>query len=495
MTGDIALILLAVAYTRLNGWGSISGLMTGLFLAMSPWSLDEGWRADGTALLAPLALVALLFLRRGLRAGTVWPALVSASVLGLMTVLSPVSLLLVPAGLYAASRSVTGAWPRNAVWIGWLVAGGAGLAARQLMFGNIEAGLGLSQYWLADEVLGAGRVGLPSEPLLAFGQALATVSASGPFGDLAHLLQVQEAPLWRLVLGMLLWPMVFIGFFGGLVQADQVIAQGAPASPASGAGARDGWRSLGVAVSSAPRSLGERDLMPLLLVVLGAAGWVAWAAHQGDPRGVTEALALARPCAALMLGVGLTGFAMRFDDGDPAQVRKRFVLIMVSLAMVQFGLGAHHVFEGTQRIDRIAATKVARFAASEMAGGGTALCLGPGGLTVIGVLDVGNRNPRVQVSSVAPKTASAQLAKMLSARPPTLVIAGDRLAVDGDPSANDVGGGALGAALHRQMRAAGYDLGEDGHRYLGSLSVRSYQREQASDSRQIRPQLYPGKAP
>ena len=74
--------------------------------------------------------------------------------------------------------------------------------------------------------------------------------------------------------------------------------------------------------------------MPLLLVVLGAAGWVAWAAHQGDPRGVTEALALARPCAALMLGVGLTGFAMRFDDGDPAQVRKRFVLIMVSLAMV-----------------------------------------------------------------------------------------------------------------------------------------------------------------
>jgi hypothetical protein len=176
-------------------------------------------------------------------------------------------------------------------------------------------------------------------------------------------------------------------------------------------------------------------------------------------------------------------------------VRKRFVLIMVSLAMVQFGLGAHHVFEGTQRIDRISATKVARFTAEEMAAGGTVLCLGPGGLTVAGVLDASDRNPRVQVASVAPDAASGRLAKMLADQPATLVIAGDRSPLDGARSAPDARGGVLGSVLHQQMLSAGYSLSEDGHRYLGSLSVRSYQRQKAGNALQIRPQLYPGKAP
>lgn len=492
LVSDVALVLLALAFTRVQGWGSVSGLLTGLILAMAPFGLDEGWRADGTALLSVCALGPLVLLRQGLRGGRVGPVVLSAVALTAGVVLSPLVALVALPGLYAAVRSVTGPGPRNAALAGWVLGPLAAVGLRMLWLDQPGPGLGLAASWLADSALNGGRPALPTSPWQAFTEALAALSPGGPVGALASQIEVVEAPMWRVWIGVALWPLALWGFFRGQVQEDPRLPV-APVSLAVGVGAVDGWRSLGVGVSTAPRTLGERDLGPLLLGVLLCAGWVAWAAARGAPHGIAEALAVGRPLAALLLGVGLTAVAWRDDEAEPRRARKRFVAIMVGLALLLFGLGAHHIYDGTQRLDRMAARKVATFAASDLSPSGRVLCLGPAGLSVSWILMPGQTHSRVQRRSLAPTEALAGLEAALGENPAELIVAGDRVPLDGAVPGK-TGQGVLGARLDARLDAAGFALQEDGHRYLAEISVRAYSRSVPAPGAII-PQLYPGKAP
>ncbi len=490
---DVALVLLALSWTRISGWGSLAGLLTGMVLAMAPFGLDEGWRADGTALISVLALAPLVMLRLGLRDGALPVIAGSAVVLTIGGVLSPMVLLVLPVGLLLGARSVTGTAGRITALAGWLLAVVAALGVRWLWLGDMGPQVSLAGAWLADATLNGGRQVLPDSPLLAFGEGLAALSAGGPTGGVSSWLEIHPAPMWRIVLGLCLWPLAAWGFWSGRVQPDRP-PETAAVSESEGAGAVDGWRALGVGGITLARELGERDWLPLLSGVLAAAGWLAWAAVDGRPHGVDQALAVGRPLAALLLGVGLTGFAGRagFATG-PA--RKHFVVTMVASALLIFALGAHHFYLGTQSLDRISASKVARYGGEEIAGKGRMLCLGPSGLAISWMLDPMSAYPRIERSAADIRLASAALKATLTDGPSPLVLAGDRQPLEGRVVAGKTQGqGPLGAALHGQLNEAGYDLLEDGHRYLAGVAIRVYEKPHRSPGTII-PQLYPGKAP
>lgn len=486
---DVALVLLAVAFTRVSGWGSLAGLLAGMLLAMTPFGLDEGWRADGTALLSVLSLLPLLLLRRGLRDGRLLWLVASALVFAAGVTLSPMLLLIGPVALVLSLRSVTGVTPQVTALIGWTLAAAAGLGARLALGHGLGPETGLAGIWLADPLLNGGLPTLPDGPLQGFGEGLIALSAGGPTGGTAAWLETAPAPLWRSVAGLALWPLAAWGFWSGRVQPD-LAPQAEAVSGAEGAGAGDGWRALGVGGATVIRELGERDWLPLLLGVLASAGWLAFATTTGRPHGVDQALAVGRPLAALLLGVGLTGFAGRAGLATrPAS--QRFVATMVGLALLIFALGAHHFYLGAQSLERIAARKVARYAAEEIAGKGRLLCLGPAGMKVAWTLDPMGTYDRIRLSSLDLRQADAALAAALAAKPQPMVLAGDRLPLEG-PQNDPASQGPLGAALHGTLGKAGYELTEDGHRFLAGVSIRVYGVRPAAA---IRPQLYPGKAP
>ncbi len=490
---DVALVLLALSWTRISGWGSLAGLLTGMVLAMTPLGLDEGWRADGTALISVLALLPLVVLRLGLRDGALLPIVGSALLLGIGALLSPMVLLMLPVGLLLAARTISGQTGRVAALLGWLGAAGLALAARHLWLGELGPQVSLAGAWLADGALNGGRPTLPDAPLKAFGEGLAALSAGGPVGGTASWLEIQPAPTWRLIIGLVLWPLAAWGFWSGRVQPDAPAQQQA-VSESQGAGAADGWRALGVGGLSITRELGERDWLPLLTGTFAAGGWLAWAAWQGQPHGVDQALAVGRPLAGLLLGVGLCGFAGRAGFATrPA--RKRFVFMMVGAALLVFGLGAHHFYMGSQSLNRIAARKVARYAGEEMAGSGRLICLGPAGLAISWTLDPLAAYDRIERSAVAPRSASKALAAALASKAAPLVLAGERQPMEGKViQGKALGQGPLGTLLHAQLADADYELTEDGHRYLAGVSVRVYAPPDRSAGT-IKPQLYPGQAP
>jgi hypothetical protein len=102
---------------------------------------------------------------------------------------------------------------------------------------------------------------------------------------------------------------------------------------------------------------------------------------------------------------------------------------------------------------------------------------------------------RVQRSALDIKSASAGLDAALVQKPAIQVLAGDRQPLEGKVvQGKALGQGPLGTVLHAQLIKAGYDLTEDGHRYLAGVSVRVYARPRPTPS-VIKPQLYPGVAP
>ena len=182
---DVVLVLLALAWTRISGWGSLAGLLTGMVLAMTPFGLDEGWRADGTALISVLALLPLVWLRLGLRDGAMLHIALSALALALGALLSPMVLLVLPVGLLLGARTVTGAGGRIAALVGWPLAAIAALAIRHMWLGDAGPQLSLAGAWLADGALNGGRHSVAQSPGMAFAEGLAALSAGGPTGGLA----------------------------------------------------------------------------------------------------------------------------------------------------------------------------------------------------------------------------------------------------------------------------------------------------------------------
>ncbi|MCO4761197.1 MAG: hypothetical protein KC502_06820 [Myxococcales bacterium] len=489
LVADVALPLVAVAYARANGWGTLSGLVAGMILAVAPFGLDEGWRADGSPWLGLLAFAALWQLRVGLRRGETKAIGWSTLLLFFAALFSPMSLLVLPAGLYAIARSVTLARPRQVGAVGWLAAAAAGTVSSFSMTGAWMPGLDLASDWLAHAATNGG-----APPLSAASgwDAFVTLSPGGATGGIATLVDAPSAPMWRILAGAALWPLALIGLWRGVVREDARPTQDA-VSNAAGAGAADGWRSLGVAHSTVPRTLGERDVMPLLIPLIGAVAWASWAGMRSDPAGVADALAIARPFVAMFLGLGATAFALMPLGGEELASGRRAVPILVLVALLQFGLGAHHTYVGVQDKGRMASTKVARFVAGNVSRGGDVLTLGIGGLQVAWRLAPWPDLERVYRTSAAVPASSAALAKRLKNKPRRLVLVGDRWALE--PQEGAGGDGAV-SALHQRLTKAGYRLVEDGHRVLAHLSVRVYGAgEAAPEPSVVRPQLFPGKAP
>ena len=497
IAADLATVLVTIAYARLNGWGSLAGLMAGFMLAMAPFGLDEGWRGDGTPLISLGAVGALLLARKALKLGTIGPAIGSGAVIAAMTACSPVTAMLLPAGLYAAVRSVTGPAPRYAVIGGWLGGFVVGIGARAAVGIPLGPGMTLAQHWLADPSLNGAGGALPGGAVEGGLAAFAALSPGGPEHGFSRFLQVLPAPQWRVWTGAALWPLAVVGLARGQVIADPVVPSGAAASSAGGAGAVDGWRSLGVAAPTSPRVLGERDWGPLAIGLLLCCGWVAWASAAASPAGIAEALAIGRPLACLLLGLGLTAFSgMRW--GPEELRRRRFVAIIVGVTLLQFAIGGHHVLSTTAADERMAPGKIARFVHGETRAA-KVVALGPAGLAVAYKMDPYRTTGHVALASIEPAATGKAVASVLAAGPSFIVLTGDKEAIEDnafDPAATASAQAARGAGwlAHKELAAADFEVIEDGARFLSWFSVRVYSKQDRG-ARQVKPQLQPGVPP
>jgi hypothetical protein len=497
LAADLAALLLLISYCRFNGWGTLSGLLAGFFFAMTPFGLDEGWRADGTPILSMGAVGALLLARRALKLGEPKFAIASAGIVALMTAASPVTAMLLPAALYASLRSIAGAKTRSAVAVGWVIAIGAGIGIRVALGQPLPPQIGLAGAWLADPGFNGASAALPDGAGEGFIAALMTLSPGGVNGEFAGFLQTMIAPDWRIWLGAALWPLAFVGLMRGEVLADPMVPTRAALASKTGAGVGDGWRSLGVGAPTSPRLLGERDWGPLLLGVLVPCGWVAWACAHGKPHGVVEALAIARPFACLLLGLGLTALAAT-PSGPQELRRKRFVSVMVALTLLQFAIGGHHVLQNTASQERLAPHKIATFVRDE-APRGHVLALGAAGLPVAYKLDPYRTNKNIRRASIEALPANRALEASIKEGAPFIAVTGDNeaLATDGLVMVTGNGKAAVraGMILDKQLDEAGYTLIDDGARYLSWFAVRVYQRGEKPMGIRVKPQLTPGVAP
>ena len=468
LIADAALPLLAIAYARASGWGTLSGLMAGLVLAVAPLGLDDGWRADGSTLIAALAFAGLWQLRLGLRRGKVLAVALSVLCWAAALGLNPVALVVTPAALWLIARSVAMPQVKAVAAAGWLLSALAGWAL------GGGASLDLASAWIQDSALNGGRVIWTGSVTDLFAVARAWGPA-GASGAVATLFDTAAAPSWRLWLGDAVMIAAAVGLLIGRVQED----------PSPAAAEQDsGWKSVGVTHNTAPRVLGERDWAPLLLPPLTTLAWAWWTP---DVAGVADALAVARPFVAVLIGLGLTALCLKPWGAEELASAKRAVPSLVALALLLFGFGAHHTWVGTQRPSRMAPGKVARFVASYTADSGQVLCLGLGGLEIAWRLGPWPTLPRVSRTPSEPVSAQAALDESLRKRPKWLALAGDKWALE-SPSL----GGALSASLSKR----GYTLVEDGHRHLDRLGVLVLEfggQEPAPSA--VRPQLYPGKAP
>ncbi|MSP93515.1 MAG: hypothetical protein EXR79_17275 [Myxococcales bacterium] len=533
LVADLALPLLAVGYARAAGWGAIAGLLGGLVLAVAPLGIDSGFRAGGASLLAALALGGLVLLRTALRDGDPLRAMASGGLIAAGGFLAPPVLLLVPGGLYLAARSVAIPAVR---WTG-LVAWAAALAVL-----GVRAALGLGfvpapnrvSAWLTDPALAAQPSGW--HEISAYDAAIQAVAAllpSGPWGTLSAQLDIAAAPLWALGLAVMLVVLAVLGIARGVVWPDppplaKVIESPlrarndhtAPATVADTIGddtaevidpqGQGGWRTLSVLSVPLPRELGDRDWLPLLLPVLGAVAWVALAAVNDVADGVNEALAAARPAAALLLGVGLAAFVLPRTGSKSAQGTatatgpepislRRSHLGLGAVALAVFGLGAVHLLQHVRSPDRMAARKVARFASESFDPSTAVLGLGPRALPVAVLLDARLDGPRLRLSPPTVPDATAHLVELLRKRPTRVVLIGDRDALGdtgtGNPARPTMA--AVRASLDETLQINGLHPVDDSHRFLGGTAVVAYAREdtELSDPAIIRPQLAPVPVP
>lgn len=485
---ELAIVLAIVGYARAAGFGTLAGLLAAAITAMAPLGIELGWRAGGSALAPALGLVGLWLVRGGLRRGQMLRAVGSALPFAAACALTPAALVLLPSALWLALRAAAMPAVRGAAAGGWLAAGGLGVAAYAAVAGAPLPLTGDVAAWMLQPALGydASPLTGPVDAALA---VLGSVSPGGAVGVVAALGELPAAPLWAVVLGALLWPLAALGMARGLLREDPAAA--APAlSSAAGAGAADGWRSLDVGYATAPRALGERDWLPLLLPALSAAAFAALQASRGEAGGIVEAVSVARPTTALLLGVGAAAAALRpaMLEEERGPGHRRATMALIGLALLIFGLGGQSLLARNQDVGRSAARKVALFSADELSGSGEALLIGRGGLRVRWKLLSGRASNRLHVVAPYAEACVARLTEVLGRRPPAVVLSGDVEAL-GEQA-------ALGTLLDRQLRDAGYLLAEDGHRFLADLAVRVYRREaDPVDPATVTPQLAPGVAP
>ncbi len=512
---DLALPVLAVLFARAAGWGAICGLLAGLVLAIAPLGVEAGHRLDGGAAWALIALTALVFLRRGLQDGDTRRVLLSAGLLFVGGLFASPLLVVVPAGLYLAARTISVGPHKTAALAGWLAAPLLALALRYVTMGYLVPEADAAARWLvlpnqAGEPSGWSTVG--AMPALL--QGVLAVLPSGPRGQLAAQLGILPAPVWAIAVGSALTLLALAGFVRGQVRADPAAAPPVEKTPLrspfavveppderNGAGQADGWRTLGVALPTTARDLGDRDIIPLLLGILGAAIYVAQAGARGVPDGLQPALAVGRVCAALLLGVGLTALAMprrAATESENVVRRRHFNFGLGAVALVIFGLGAAHLMAVARSPDRIAARKVAQRARETLHDKGALLALGPRGVPVAFLLDPLGDWPLVRVSALDFPHAISNLTFLLTKHPKSLVMAGDRDVLV-DPGADNRPDGelvALGKTLDESLQLSGFHPLVDLAGVLGGTAIVRYSRESPSLSPEtIRPQLGPGLVP
>ncbi len=479
---EIATPALAVAFTRAAGWGAIPGLLAGLLLAMGPLGLDMGERADGVALVTMASLAALALLRSGLRDGDVKKSVASALPLLLAGILAPSVLLLVPGGLYLAARAVSGDAPKRAALASWLVAAGVVVGVRLGVVGALLPPAPVTAAWWLGTATMDPSGWAQTPPWQAAIQALGAVLPTGTRGTLALQLDLRSASTPALVFGGGLVMTALAGFLGGRVRPDPI------ALPPS---EQTGWQTVGVHVS-VPRDLGDRDWVPLLLPLVLALGFAAWSAHQGRVDGLTDALAVSRACAVLLLGVGLSARAL--GQAKPDDKPSKAAWNLAAAAVVTFGIGASHLLAQTQAADRQSARIVARFAHENLGQKGALLTLGGRGMPVLFLLDPYLHEKRVAWSSLDPGEALEKLTTVLAQNPDSVVLVGDRDAlgpIDETSEPRDELS-SVWQFLLPTLTASGWQQVEDSHRFLGHTAVLTFVRQAVP---QLRPQLAPGQAP
>ncbi len=522
LLAEVALPLLAVGYARVAGWGSLTGLFAGLACGLGPWAMQAGHRLTPTPWVALCALLALLWLRGGLRDGEARRAWASALVVLLGTALWAPLALVVPAGAYLAWRAVADDRLRAQAAAAWIAAALFAIGIRATVFGFLlPEPDAASAAWLDADLW--GYAGWPAAGGWAAAQALALVTPVGPVGALAAQLDLLAAPPWSATLGLGLLLAAAWGWARGLVHPDPppAVARSPLAAndhddgdqgddsdddptAATGAGARDGWRSLGVLLPAVPRELGDRDWMPFVLLVLGAAAFALQAALRGHIDGVLEALAVGRIGAAVLTGAGLAALATTraaaSDPGNPRVRRRSYQLLGVS-AVALFASGAWHLLAQTNHPERAAPRKVARFARDagldpSVVGDGKAVHLGVGAraLPVAALVDPAGTWPQLRLTTAQAGDAATQLVALLYQQPRAVVLFGDAGALSGDDSLPRASR-AVAEALAQTLALAGFEQVADSHRYLGPTAVVVYSRQRPTDPRAIRPQLAPGVPP
>lgn len=501
LLAEAVLPALAVAYARAAGQGSIAGLTTGLLLALGPLGMATGARSDSGAAAALGVLVALVLLREGLRAAKVPLLLASAVVVLVLGVSASPALVVVPAGLYAVSRAVAMAETKRVAWLAWPIAAVLGLGIRALLPGFLVPEPHAAAEWLTDAANASAPSGwLLSSLPMALAEALAAVLPVGPSGALAAQLDVAAAPLWAWVGGGLLVAVSLFGALRGLVQADPPLPKG-PALGAGGAAAADGWRTLGAGVATTPRTLGDRDWLPGLLLVLGAVGFAVVQQARGAIDGLPDALQAGRVGAALLLGPGLAALGVPRSSlgqaGDP-RVQRRFYWTLGAVALGVFALGAWQLLLQTSDPTQTLAKKAARQVHALVGRDGAALALGRRGLPIAALLDAGGTTRRIAASQLAGPQPLAALVGLLAARPPVVVLTGDADALGlAEPGKTltrpDLV--AVRSLLAPTLEASGYELDGQAAYVLAGLGVLTYTRRELADPRAIRPQLGPDEPP
>lgn len=504
LLADLSLPLLAILFARAAGWGALAGLVAGLVLAIAPLGIEAGFRADGGAIYAALALGALGLLQRGLAQCDLRWVVASALLLAAGLTLAAPLMLLVPVGMTIAQLALVERRVRLTAVGTWLGAAVVATLGRWLALGHLLPEATRTDHWLAQTALTSdGGTWASAAPLTAGLDALAAISPAGAAGAVAGQLQMPAAPLWALALAAVLCLLAGAGVALGRVQADPSPARVPAVSTEQGAGAADGWRTLGVGgMLNVPRQLGLRDWLPLALGAITVALDVALAAQRHDAAGLFARLAVGRVCVALLLGVGLTAWAMPRNGGSESEnlrLRRRFNLTLALSSLAIFALGAAHLLAWTRSVDPLAPHRVAQFAREHMEDHGALLTVGPRGLAVAFLLDPLGNQARVRVASLEPADAKAHLAMLLRQGPAAVVLAGDRdaLGETGQGQAPRPDLARLSESLRAMLEASGYRTLDDGHAYLGQTAVAAFTRAPAEvpDPASVRPQLGPGLAP
>lgn len=510
---EVALPLLAVGFARVAGWGSLAGLFVGLALSLGPLAMQSGHRLGGAAAVALAALLALLWLRGGLRDGERKRVLASAGLLAAAGALWSPVLLVVPAGLYMAWRAVADDRLRLQAAGAWMAAAAVALGARAAALGYLlpEPDLAAAA-WMADAA--AEPSGWAHAGVGGAWQALLAVLPTGAIGSLASQLDLQPSPAWNLALGAAIVVAALWGWLRGMVQPDPppLMVQRRPLMTTDddeetadqGAGARDGWRSLGVGLPVVPRELGDRDWGPPLVALLAVAAFCAQASLRGKADGLAEALAVGRVAAAILVGAGLAALATPKSAAARAgeePVRRRAYTTLGIAALALFGAGAWHLLVQTSAPERMAARKVARYAKDNgedpaVVGAGKAafLAVGARGLPVAALLDPSGTWPQLRLARGEAGDVQAQLFALLAKEPMAVAVFGDAVALGSEttPSADQA---AIAASLDETLTLAQFDKVPESHRYLGATAVMIYARSRGSDPGTVRPQLRPGVPP